>query len=301
MPIEWVTAGKIALAAGQAFLAHLQGRKDDAERERDRELILAAIKRAQDEILNRLNLLEVNQLRGELEGFQLIYDSYDPDPNDSAEEDRLVSLIDDSARVLGRLGAHLDTVGSNPALALEAWAIYVPLLYLRAQAMTERQVTYGANEAQDALLSFDMALSRLSGLLSYLRGQSDRQFGPVVCRPVPDSQDSRVCWYWWGNEQFICGSTRDPRGVEKCQRSRASNMDRAYRDFEGVAEITAASTQLQDARDALDTMNALDMLTLSGVEVGEVLIVRGRLVRSRPRADAQPKAAAAVPSADWFS
>jgi hypothetical protein len=81
-------------------MAHLQGRTDDAERERDRDrdLILAAIKRAQDEILNRLNLLEVNQLQGELKGFQLIYASYDPDPNDAAEEDRLVTLIDDSAR-----------------------------------------------------------------------------------------------------------------------------------------------------------------------------------------------------------
>ena len=123
MSLDWITAGKVALAAGQAFLAHLQARTDDAERERDRALILAAIKQAQTEILNRLNLLEVNQLRGELEGFHLIYDSYDPDPNDPAEENRLVSLIDDSARVLGRLGAHLDTVGDNPALALEAWAI----------------------------------------------------------------------------------------------------------------------------------------------------------------------------------
>jgi flavin-binding protein dodecin len=301
MAIEWVTAGKIALAAGQAFMAHLQGRKDDDERERDRDLLLAAIKRAQDEILNRLNLLEVNQLRGELEGFQLIYASYDPDPNDPVEESRLVTLIDDSARVLGRLGAHLDTVGSNPDLALEAWAIYVPLLYLRAQAMTERGVTYGAEETTDALVSFDMALPRLAGLLSYLRGQSDSQFGPVVCKPIPDSQDSRVCWYWWGNEQFICGSTRDPKGVEKCQKSRATNMDAAYRAFEGVREITAAADQLQEARDVLDTISALDLLTHRGVDVGDVIIVRGRLVRSLPRADASATAADSAPSQEWFS
>ena len=54
MPIDWVVAGKVALAAGQAFMAHLQGRKDDAERERDRDLILAAIKRMHDEVLDRL-------------------------------------------------------------------------------------------------------------------------------------------------------------------------------------------------------------------------------------------------------
>jgi hypothetical protein len=301
MAIDWVTAGKIALAAGQAFLAHLQGRMDDAEREHDRDLILAAIQRAQNEILDLLTLLEVNQLRGELEGFRLIYDSYDPDPNDANEEGRLVSLIDDSARVLGRLGTHLDTVGSSPALALEAWTIYVPLLYLRAQAMTERQTTYGASELKDALESFDMAVPRLAGLLAYLRGQSDSQFGPVVCRPIPDSQDSRVCWYWWGNEQFICGSTRDPRGVDKCQRSRATNMDRAYEAFAGVREITMSAQQLEDARDALDTFSVLDILTQIGIDIGDLVIAHGRLVRSRRKADAAAKAADVVPPADWFS
>lgn len=307
MPIDWVTAGKIALAAGQAFMAHLQGRKDDAERERDRDLILAAIKQLRDEILGRLNELEVNQLKGELEGFRLIYASYDADPEDPVEEGRLVSLIDDAARVLGRMGSHLDTLPGNPELALQAWAIYVPLLYLRAQAMTERQVTYGADETKEALLSFDMALSRLAGLLSYLRGQSDRQFGPVVCKPIPDSEDSRVCWYFWrhgaqAGEQFICGSTRDPKGVEKCQKSRATNMDRAYRGFDGVREITAAAEQLQDARDALDTISALDALTRKGVDIGDLVIVRGRLARSSP-ADAvrAAGAAGAAPPRDWFS
>lgn len=297
MALGWLEAGKIALAAGQAFLAHLQERENDAERERDRALILEAVRRAREEILDRLNVLEVNQLRGELEGFQLIYASYDPDPSDPAEEARLVSLIDDSARVLGRLGAHLETVGGNPDLALEAWAIYVPLLYLRAQAMTERQVTYGADETDDALVSFDMALARLAGLLAHLRRVSDSQFGPVVCRPLPDSQDSRVCWYRWGNEQFICGSTRDPRGVAKCQESRTRNMDFTYVAFEGVAEITAAFEQLQDARDALAALSALDVLTRHGVDVGDLVIVRGGLAR---RAD-PARASEAEKSTDWFS
>ena len=301
MAIEWITAGKIALAAGQAFMAHLQARQDDAERERDRELILAAVNQAREEILGRLNLLEVDQLRGELEGFRDIYASYDADSNDPVEESRLVGLIDDSARVLGRLGAHLDSVGSNPALALEAWAIYVPLLYLRAQAMTEREVTYGAEEAADALVSFDMALARLHGLLAHLRRQSDSQFGPVVCRPIPDSQDSRVCWYRWGVEQFICGSTRDPRGVAKCQESRARNMDLAYQATDGVREITAAADQQQTARDTLDTISALDVLTDRGIDVGELVILRGGLARRRPELDATGRAPDAQSSVDWFS
>jgi hypothetical protein len=306
MPIDWIVAGKVALAAGQAFMAHLQGRKNDAERERDRELILAAIKRMHDEVLDRLNELEVNQLKGELEGFRLIYASYDADPGDSVEEGRLVSLIDDSARVLGRIGAHLDAVPGNPQLALEAWAVYVPLLYLRAQAMTERQATFGADETREALLSFDMAIPRLGGLLTWLRQQSDSQFGPVVCRPMPDSQDSSVCWYLWRHrggvaEQFICGSTRDPRGVEKCRQSRARNMESTYRAFDGVGQITAAAEQLQDARDALDTIRTVDALIRKGVKVGDLAIVNGQFARRAPLGPAALRATDDAPSADFFS
>jgi hypothetical protein len=303
MAIDWALAGKIAMAAAQAFMSLLQSRKDDEERERDRELIIAAIEQTRDQILDRLNLLEVDQLRGELEGFQLIYASYDPDPNDPVEEGRLVSLINDSARVLGRIGAHLDALPSNPDLALEAWAVYVPLLFLRAQAMAERETTYGAQEAKDALLSFDMALPRLAGLLAYLRAQSDSRFGPIVCKPVPDSEDRHVCWYWWRHspdvaEQYICGSTRDPRGVEKCQKSRTTNMENAYQEFPGVAEITAASNQVQDAREALDALNALDLLKQRGINVGEVMILNNRVARaSRP----SPELAMAVSEPDWFS
>ena len=297
MAIEWATAAKYAAQAFQAFMAYLQGSQDASQREQDRDLILAAIDGAREEILDRLDLLEVNELRGELEGFSLIYASYDPNSNDPLEEERLVSLIDDSARVLGRLGADLDTIGNDPDLALEAWAIYVPLLYLRAQAMAERQARYGADETKDALLSIDMALPRLAGLLSYLRMQSDRRVGPVVCRPIPDSEDSRVCWYYVEAGQFICGSLSDPRGIEKCQQSRAAMMDNLFGAFPGVREITAAARQLQNARDALDTIGALNILARKGIDIGEVSIVHGRLARSpskRSIADTAKKQ-------DWFS
>lgn len=269
MPIDWVIAGKVALAAGQAFMDHLTEAGNDAARERDRELILAAVRRVQTEILERLNELEINELRGELEGFRLTYASYDPDPADPLEEGRLVSLIDDSARVLGRLGAHLDAVADDTtlALALEAWAVYVPLLYLRAQAMTERQVVYGAMERDEAVVSFDSALPRLRGVLTYIRAQSDKTFGPVTCRPHPDSEDPKVCWYKWGNERFICGSTRDPNGVAKCRASRTRNMDIAYRSSAGVKEITAAAEQLQLARDALTASPLRPTRPLGGIAV----------------------------------
>src|SRR5947208_382668 len=146
MAIPWIAVGQAAYSAWQAYKSYLNRGQDAAERERDRDMILAAIRNVADQILDRLDLLEINQLKGELEGFQLIYESYDPEPGDSVEEGRLVSLIDDSARALGRLGADLDSVGSDPDLAFQAWAIYVPLLSLRAQAMAERQITYGTDQ-----------------------------------------------------------------------------------------------------------------------------------------------------------
>ena len=301
MAIEWVTAGKVAAAAAQAFWSYLQGRKDAAERDRNRDLMIQAINQARDDILDRMNAIERAILSGELEGFQVIYASYNPDPNDPLEEERLVNIADDSARVLGRLGSHLDNVPSNPDLAFDVWAIYVPLLYLRAQALAERQAVYGADQATEAILSFDLAIPRLNGLLSRLRARSDAGFGPIVCKPMPDSQDARVCWYRWihGNvsEQFICGSTRDPRGIEKCKASRASNMDTAYRNTPGVRQITAAVEQLQISRDALETIDTLDILGTHGVLVGELKVVNGHFaladepvrLENHGRGGAQPK------------
>ena len=300
MAFSWIDAGKIALGAAQAFLGHLQARQDDVERERDRELILAAIQSMRDQILDTLNVLAVNEFRGDLEGFQSTYAAYDPDPSNPTEENRLARMIDDSAGVLGRLGANLDTVAANPNLALEAWTVYVPLLYLRAQAMAEREFTYGTPELVDSLSSFDMAMSRLTGLLSYLRTQSDKGFGPVVCKPIPDSQDSRVCWYWWGSEQFICGSTRDPRGVDKCQASRRSNMENAYRAFAGVKEITETLEQVHQAREAVDTIGDLHRLSLAGVHVGEIALVGGRLRRIAP-SPGRTGPGIVLSGGDWFS
>lgn len=242
---------------------------------------MQAIGRARSDLLDRLNEIERAQCSGELERFQLIYDSYNPDPTDPLEEARLVNLADDSAGALGRIGSHLDNVPSNPELAFDVWAIYVPLLYLRAQALAERQATYGANQTTEALLSFELAIPRLNGLLTVLRARSDSAFGPVVCKPIPDSEDPRVCWYWWrhsggAGEQFICGSLRDPRGIAKCQESRARSMDSAYRNTEGVREITGAVEQLQRAYDALDTIGALDELVSRGITVGKLKTINGR-------------------------
>jgi hypothetical protein len=272
----WQIAGQIVAAAGGAYLDHLRRREEEERRERDRREILNAIRRVGNEILTELTEQRLTELRGELEGFRLTYGAYDPDPADRNEENRLVRLIDDSARVIGQVGQAVAGVANNQRLALDAWPIYLSLIYLRAQAMTERQVTYGSAEAQDALPAFDAAIPRLDNLLAFLRRQSDARFGPVVCRRHPDFQRT-VCWYQWGRTQEICGSLSDPTGIAKCQRARARHMESAYQSFEGVAEITAAAAQLQEARDALDTVGALDWLAGVGVNLwGEVVVAAGR-------------------------
>jgi hypothetical protein len=289
MPLGWETAISVVLAAGGAYLDHLRARQDDEERERDREQIIDAIERTREDVLTELTEQALGTLRGELEGFQDTYNTYDPDPDDEVEENRLARLIDDSARVIGQLGSALDRVASNPKLALDAWPIYLSLIYLRAQAMTERQVTYGSVEAKDALPSMNTALPRLQGLLAYLRRQSDNRFGSIVCTPVTEGQIPRMCIYLWNAEntvaevldtdrsdsrQVVCGTLSDPEGpISKCHRARTRHMDDAYRGFEGVVQITAAAEQLEDARDALETFSVLDALKNVGVDLGDVVVV----------------------------
>jgi hypothetical protein len=72
MAISWGLVKDIGKIAFQALMSYLAARRDDAEREADREMILKAIRQTREQILDRLNLLEANQLRGELEGFEQI-------------------------------------------------------------------------------------------------------------------------------------------------------------------------------------------------------------------------------------
>lgn len=150
--VDWAAAGKLAWDLAKAYWAYLGDVADDEQRESDRDHIIRVIALTRTQILDRIDEIEAGELRGEFEGFETIYSSYDPDPDNPVEEERLRGLIDDSARVLGRLGGHLDDVGEHPKMAFEMWVVYVALLYLRAQAMAERQVTYGANETNDERL-----------------------------------------------------------------------------------------------------------------------------------------------------
>jgi len=256
MAFPWAAAAGFVASAASAYLEHLRSRAESTQRAQDRRDIIAVVRSATDRLLTALVAATIAELRGELEGYSSTYDAYDADPDSPVEENRLVRLIDDSARTAGRLGVLADEVHDNPRLALESWPIYLAVIYLRAQAMTERQVTYGATELADALPSFDAAATRIEGLLAYLREQSDRRFGPIRGRIV-ENPPAIVTFYSFLGTPVVCGTptAADPR---KCERARARHMDSAYDDVDGVADFRNVLKQLRDVRDALDTFNVLD-------------------------------------------
>ena len=79
---------------------------------------MAAIKELTDDVIKTFKDMDIKALSGELDGFQETYGAYDPDRNDTSERDRLRDLIDDSARVTGRMGQGLEdgslNTGTNP-------------------------------------------------------------------------------------------------------------------------------------------------------------------------------------------
>jgi hypothetical protein len=274
MPFPWIAAAQAIAAAASAYMDHVRNRDDAAQRERDRDLILAAIRDAKSEIISEVVRQRMAELTGALEGFESVYASYDADPNDPAEEERLRSLIDDTAVTIGQLGALIDPVrrgGVAADVALQAWPIYVQLLYLRAQAMTERQVTYGAAEIDDAVPTLQEAVTRGTRLLSYLHGVSDARFGAVQCGVHQDAQGV-VCWYRFGRSQIVCG-----RNPKVCEDSRKRHMTTAYGGFEGVRQITAS---VEGLRQAIGTISTLSLLDRFGRVLGGPVLPAARVSAS---------------------
>jgi hypothetical protein len=262
-PIAAAVGAVIAVAA--AFLAHLDARAEAEQRAGDRRAILDAVRAATDEFLSELMRETIAELEGDLEGYLTTYAAYDPDPNDPIEENRLSRLIDDSARTMGRLGALIDAVETDPPvespaaeLAFQSLPLYLSVHYLRAQAMTERQVTYGASELRDSLPAFDTALTRLDALLAYLRRRSDERFGPIVGRVI-ENPPSVITFYSFMENHILCGTFAG--APTPCEAARAAHMETAFSDFEGVAELRAIQTQLREIRDAIETFSVLDVVT----------------------------------------
>ena len=246
--------------AYNAYKEYMEKREEAAEHERLRQEMLAAIRKVTTDIISELIETRLEKLRGELEGFTSNYAAYDPDPNSEVEENRLVRIADDSARTIGQLGQILDGLGTDPdqkpaddpdrLLAFDAWPIYIPLIYLRAQVLAERETTYGAVEAKDALDSMDDALDRLDSLLEFLRTESDANYGPITTGPVPDYEEE-MFYFTVKGRKMACGRLTNPNAYAQCEATRESMMDGAFRVYDGVPELSSALSQLRQAREQL--------------------------------------------------
>jgi hypothetical protein len=250
MAFPWAIALQVVAAAAKAYQEHRQASGDAAERERLREAIIAAISQMRQEVITEVIALRIFELEGKVEGFETTYAAYDPDPGNTVEENRLVRLIDDSALVIGELGRLVDAIRAEPDLGLPAWPPYLSLVYLRAQAMTEREVTYDADEIDDILPSFEVALQRMHGVSSYLRDMSDARFGAVITRRHPDFT-SPVVGYMFEHNFMFCGYLNRPDAIARANEERERHMDSAYASYEGVRETNEAIDELQAAIDDL--------------------------------------------------
>jgi len=270
MAFPWAIAAQVVAAAAKAYEKHRQAGSDAAERERFREAIIAAISQMRQEVITEVIALRLYELEGKVEGFETTYAAYDPDPNNSVEENRLVRLIDDAALVLGELGRLVDAVRAEPDVGLAAWPPYLSLLYLRAQAMTEREVTYGADEIEDILPTFEVALQRMYGVSLYLRDMSDVRFGDVVTRRHPDFT-APIVGYMFEHNFMFCGYLNRPDAIESANEDRERHMDSAYASYEGVRETHEAIDELQATIDELNQRWLVGQLAILDPEIQKYL------------------------------
>lgn len=256
--MDWVAVGKAAAAAAQAVYGYLQAQRDAAERNRKHRELLRALELARTSIVDALIALRRADLRGDVEGLIGDFETYDPDPTNAAEEGRLVQIIRDAAQILGDLGANIDEVVTphdpprNSAdelefrdLALESAALTIPTLYVRAQAMAERQATYGAPEVKDIHSAFDVAIPRFRVLAAYVHRESDRRFG-MIRLPALRRDQSPVGLHWVftgpGVGQFECGVVGEEGSYERCVEIRNRRMQAAYATY-----LNGAGPTLEEA------------------------------------------------------
>ena len=261
MPFPWAIAAQIVKAAATAYREYADSENDAQERERLRESIIAAISQMRDEVIAEVIALRLAELEGEVQGFEDTYQTYDAEPGNDVEENRLARLIDDAAQTMGELGVLVDMVRADPDLGLPAWPPYLSIFYLRAQAMTEREITYEADEISDILPSAEDALQRMQGVQQYLRDMSDARFGAVGSRRDGDFTVN-VVGYMFEHHFIPCGFANDPDVIQRANEARDWHMESAYLGYEGVREANEAIDDLQTTIDDLSQTSFLDRLAV---------------------------------------
>jgi hypothetical protein len=266
--MDYFSAASFLLAVGRAIYEYgWAAPASAAERARQQREILDAIRTSNQILLDTAVALNVAELSGEVQGFLDIYDTYDADPNDPVEEGRLESLISDSARVIGRLSSNIALLpnpdsGMDPAqeatlvnLALESAGLVIPLIFLRVQAMVEREITYGAQEIDDTRGFLDRMVNRLAPVIPNLRERSDSRFTELGIWKDPEpGVNFRVYYYKFSGLMVMCFPTTLPNARERSESSRAARMNAEFLRFEGgaapvLSEAIAAMEKIRDAPD----------------------------------------------------
>jgi hypothetical protein len=251
----WIELGGLLLATGRAVYDYGWG-APAAEKEQNRRMqeILGAIRTSTSVILDTVVALEIDNLKGEVNGLLNRFDTYDADPQDHSEEERLREIADESADTLATLSAHIGRLPAPGAttdpsqetamreLALQSAALMMPLVFLRVQALVERQRTYLAPEIKDVPPLLDQAISDLSPLPGNLKTLSDARFGALFVQQ--DSEHAGLSWYAYDFNRVAvpCSLTKLTNARAISEHSRRHRMDAEYASFEDGAGPVITST-----------------------------------------------------------
>lgn len=206
--INWQLFFAIANKTYQALKGHYEAGADAQARKHFREAMVASVRQAANDVISTIITLRMAELKGRIEGHANTLNTYDPEESDG--NSRLRELIDGTALTIGELGALIDLMHSERDLAFDAFAPYINLLHLRAQAMVERELQYGEPEIKDIGYSFENAIARAEILLLIRQFEIFKRFLPPQKEPY--GADGSLFRYFYkkdGHKIIACDSNRD--------------------------------------------------------------------------------------------
>ena len=197
--VAWAAIGAIAgvVSAAVSVIKFIResGQSDDAVLEAIRQLS-RQIEAAKQEILAAISAAEFRELKGTVDGLILTFQTYDGERGD---EERLRSLIDEGAIVLGRLAEALRTLDPSTDGFQRGVDVYITMLFLRAIAMHERERRWHRDEVRDIPLMFPAAVDLLGLGIDGIRTAIARRFRGVDTQRMGDSIEVG----YWFDGQFI--------------------------------------------------------------------------------------------------
>lgn len=190
--VAWAAVGAIAgvISAAVSVTEHLQQDKvSNTDLKAQIEALSRQLESVRQEILGALRASERRELEGEADGLILTFRTYDPVKPD---QERLRELIDDGAKLLGRLLQLLAALEPirNPNDYFPIVDAYLTMVLLRGISMWERERVFHVPEVKDIPLMYGPSLAELDRALNALKIlTNNRVVGPVSERNGSDSID----------------------------------------------------------------------------------------------------------------